>query len=162
MFNFTGTSITDKGISIISSLPKLRHLKIANLKQVTGQYLDRIHTLEFLDCKYCTVLETDNICALIQQSPHLQILDLEGCLLIDDDKLIRFTTSNGKQRNKLNISTGMTSRKLKRFNYDSETLCITKAFKYGGFPPYPDPLDITENYFSDYYKPARYHPFIES
>ena len=128
---------------------------------MTGEHLRRIESLKFLDCRHCDILESDNICELIEMSPHLQILDLEGCYLISN-KVLEVASKVTKQRDNnviLQISTRKTSIKINQFKNVSTNLSLANSFKYGNFPRCPYQLT---NYFSEYYKPANYQAFLDS
>ena len=79
--------VTNNGVLSISTLPHLEHLIISQLTYVSDRFLARIHNLRVLDCQYCPRMSDEGLCILLERSPDLRILILEGCRLVTEKLL---------------------------------------------------------------------------
>ncbi|XP_033231120.1 F-box/LRR-repeat protein 7-like isoform X2 [Belonocnema kinseyi] len=79
--------VTNNGVLSISTLPHLQHLIISQLTCVSDRFLGRIHNLRVLDCQYCPRMSDEGLGILVERSPELRILILEGCKLVTEKLL---------------------------------------------------------------------------
>jgi hypothetical protein len=71
--------VFDSGIYCISKLPKLLHLHLDSLSEITGQHLKNMSNLRKLSCHWCEKIEAWNIFQLINNLRNIVSINLYCC-----------------------------------------------------------------------------------
>lgn len=74
--------MTDTGLAAIATLPKLEKLIINYIKKITDNGLENMCGLKELECRKCRWISDQGMSMFIRSSPHLQLLDISGCIHI--------------------------------------------------------------------------------
>ncbi|EFN73898.1 hypothetical protein EAG_10002 [Camponotus floridanus] len=74
--------VTDTGLAAIATLPKLEKLIINYVKKITDNGLENMRGLKELECRKCRSISDQSMSMFIRSSPHLQLLDISGCINI--------------------------------------------------------------------------------
>jgi len=74
--------VTDTGLAAIATLPKLEKLIINYVKKITDNGLENMCGLKELECRKCRSISDQGMSMFIRSSPHLQLLDISGCINI--------------------------------------------------------------------------------
>ncbi|GAB1861899.1 RNA-binding protein EEED8.10 [Camponotus japonicus] len=81
--DITGSpDVTDTGLAAIATLPKLEKLIINYVKKITDNGLENMCGLKELECRKCRSISDQGMSMFIRSSPHLQLLDISGCINI--------------------------------------------------------------------------------
>ena len=128
---FTGCGkVTDNGISSIGDgLQKLRLFSITNSSNLKCPPLEKIRTLEELNCSYCFKLEEECLSKILQTATSLRVLKLRGCYLITNNVLNSAINAlkNRNPRIPLNLYISFTNIKIHLMQEKPKFLHIFKS-----------------------------------
>lgn len=119
-------SVTNEGLSCITSLPNLQNLSINYLGKVTDEVLTVMPNLRILECRGCPRIKNAGLCVLLEESVDLELLDLSGCNQISNKLIDVAIVSTSYRTNNvfLKIFVGGTTVNTKTINKVSPLLHV--------------------------------------
>ncbi|KAL5016544.1 hypothetical protein ScPMuIL_006133 [Solemya velum] len=121
-------SVTDTGVQSLANCCQLHTLNISYLNKVTDVSLELVAIqgrLKKLVARACSELTDSGIVSVSVFCPHLQHLDLSGCLKISNKALENWTGANERHTpNDLVLITGGTSMELELVDLSSASVTI--------------------------------------
>ncbi|OXU27874.1 hypothetical protein TSAR_002554 [Trichomalopsis sarcophagae] len=158
-------SVTNEGLAAITSLPKLQHLFINYLGKITDEVLTDMPNLRTMECRGCPNLKDQGLSTLIEESQHIELLDLSGCNHISNE-LIEVAIKSTKNRTNnviLKMFVGDTSVQhskitkvsplLQVLNVDLSEPYLRPDFDHDEYDFFPDDYDMDDLDDIDDYDP---------